>query len=177
MINFSDIKSSDFQLMHERTAQYGHQDHSRVIYKDNKNRLYYKLWNPGYIRSKTFLQAYHDGYFDLLAPGLVDIIMYDNSCVGYIMHACEKTNNTVTSNFYELLEQETENKKWFYYDWSPNHLMVYNDKLTLIDLESVYPISELQNVLDHKYNCAFRDGQYKKFVWSIYQSMNYTLEV
>jgi hypothetical protein len=177
IVQLKDIDSSGFKTISEKKRYYGDQDHSRNVYKDPTTNRFYKVWNSDYIRRDNFINTYNLGYFKNLAPALVGPIMDGDVCVGYIMEAAITNMLSDTREFFDVLKSETERLGWFYYDWMPQHLMQYDSKPTLIDLESVYPIADLQNVLDHKYNCAFRNQEYKEFVWNIYQSMNSTLEV
>ena len=45
--------------------------------------------------------------------------------------------------------------------------MNYKGQPCLIDLEGIYPLFELQNFLDHKYNSSFADNNYKEFVCNL----------
>ena len=45
--------------------------------------------------------------------------------------------------------------------------MNFKNKFCLIDLEGIYPLFELQNFLDHKYNSSFADNNYKEFVCNL----------
>lgn len=175
-VQFSDIELGQYEVIKERYVKYGEQDHSRTVLHELDTDLYYKLWKPEYVRSKNMLDAYNAGFYDKLSPAFVSIIMDGDDCVGYIMKTTIPNILTETSDFFELLLEETKRTGWFYYDWIPDHLMQYDSNPTLIDLESVYPISELENVLNNKYNCKFRNPEYKEFVWNLYQSTKNTLE-
>ena len=177
IVQLKDIDSSNFETISEKKRYYGEQDHSRNVYKDPTTNQFYKVWNSDYIRRDNFIRAYNCGYYDRLAPALVGIIMNDDICVGYIMNECYENESYDISRFYDMLKHETLEKSWFYYDWMPKHLMMYRGMPSLIDLESVYEINEIENVINGDYNCAIRNNNYKEFVWNIYQSMNSTSEV
>jgi|10_taG_2_1085330.scaffolds.fasta_scaffold00649_12 hypothetical protein len=168
IVQLNELNHGKLEIVKERNVTYGEQDHGRIIYKSSD--LYYKLWNPEYIRAENFINAFNDGFYEKIAPALKNVIMSDGYCVGYVMYECHCMNTPHTiDEFYELLKKETERTRWFYYDWMPQHLMVYDSKPTLIDLESVYPVNDIESVLNNKYNCAVRNKSYKEFVWNIYQ--------
>ncbi len=59
-------------------------NHGRSVFWDKKNKLYYKVFNKGYIRRQNFITAYEAGFFDKLAPALIGLIYDDEDIVGYV---------------------------------------------------------------------------------------------
>ena len=49
-ISLDEIDVSDFLEVKSRVKWYDYQDHSRWIFKDVENNLYYKIWNETYVR-------------------------------------------------------------------------------------------------------------------------------
>ena len=165
--NLENIDFSQLTLIKERSKKYKAQDHSRWVYKDVKNNLYYKMWNPTYIRKDNILKGISNGFYDIeTTPALMGTIFYEGICRGYIMKQVKRINNP-SDKFYNIIKQKTLSSGCFYFDYCEKHIMSYNNKPCLIDLEGIYPISELKNFLNHKYNSSFADNNYKEFVCSI----------
>ena len=166
---FKDIELDEYVVIQKKERFYGDQDHSRMVLRENSTNLYYKFWNKSYIRSKHILDAYNIGFFIELCPALVSIILDDDVCVGYITHECESgsVDYSDINNLYNKLISATKTYKYFYYDWEDVNLMKYKGNAILLDLESVYPISELDNVVSGKYHCEFKNKDYREFVYGI----------
>ena len=162
-----EINFSDLTLTHKRESVYNNQDHARWVYYDKNNNLYYKLWNPTYIRKDNVVNGIKSGFYDSsTTPALKGIISYENVCRGYVMEGV-KENNQNSKPFYSIIKEKTKTSKHFYFDYCNQHIMEYKNQFCLIDLEGIYPLSELQNFLDHKYNSSFADNNYKEFVCNL----------
>ena len=170
MYNSYQLDKIDFislNLIHKRESTYGDQDHARWIYYDKHNNLYYKLWNPTYIRKNNIIGGIESGFYDNeTTPALKGVIYHEKICRGYIMEGVSE-NKTSPTSFYEVIKQKTINSKYFYFDYCKQHIMNFKNKFCLIDLEGIYPLFELQNFLDHKYNSSFADNNYKEFVCNL----------
>ena len=162
-----EIDFTNLKVIHQRESIWGGQDHARWIYYDKDNNLYYKLWNPTYIRKDNIIGGIKSGFYDNnTTPALKGIIYYEDICRGYIMEGVDK-NLKDSKTFYEIIKQKTTTSGHFYFDYCKQHIMNYKNQFCLIDLEGIYPLSELQNFLDHKYNSSFADNNYKEFVCNI----------
>ena len=74
--NLENIDFSQLTLIKERSKKYKAQDHSRWVYKDVKNNLYYKMWNPTYIRKDNILKGISNGFYDIeTTPALMGTIL------------------------------------------------------------------------------------------------------
>jgi len=165
--NLEDIDFSELSLVKERNKIYGNQDHCRWIFHDKNNNLYYKIWNPTYIRKDNLIAGINSKFYDKqTVPALKYIIYHDGVSRGYIMDAVSEFKKD-GSEFYDLIKHKTITTSYFYFDYCKQHIMNYKGQPCLIDLEGIYPLAELQNFLDHKYNSSFADNNYKKFVCSI----------
>ena len=162
-----EIDFTDLVLTHKRESIHDGQDHSRWVYYDKNNNLYYKLWNPTYIRRDNIIGGIKSGFYDeQTTPALKGVIYYEDICRGYIMEGVDENDKNI-SPFYEIIKQKTSDLGYFYFDLCKQHIMNYKDQFCLIDLEGIYPLSELQNFLDHKYYSSFADNNYKEFVCNI----------
>lgn len=164
--NLDEIDFSQLSLIKGREKKYGDQDHSRWIFYDNDN-LFYKIWNPTYIRRNNILEGIFSGFYTTeTTPALVGTIHHEEICRGYIMNKVDEDTKNL-KEFYKVIKQKTISSNYFYFDYCKQHIMNYKGYPCLIDLEGIYPLSELQNFLDHKYNSSFADNNYKEFVCSI----------
>ncbi len=162
-----EIDFTNLQVIHQRESIWEGQDHARWVYYDKDNNLYYKLWNPTYIRKDNIIKGVESRFYDnTTTPALKGIIYYENICRGYVMEGVD-INSKDSKIFYEIIKQKTLSSGYFYFDYCKQHIMNYKNQFCLIDLEGIYPLSELQNFLDHKYNSSFADNNYKEFVCNI----------
>tara|TARA_B100000287_G_scaffold129129_1_gene121214 strand:- start:652 stop:2076 length:1425 start_codon:yes stop_codon:yes gene_type:complete len=142
LISLDTVDFSQFIEIKSREKWYGHQDHSRWIFKDDKNGLYYKVWNETYVRKDTIPQAFHLGFYDKeLLPSLVGLLYWENVCRGYVMRECQNYGK-IDVDFFEKIKQKTKESNLFAYDFCPNHIVKFNECTTLIDLEGVYNLNE-----------------------------------
>jgi hypothetical protein len=143
-ISLDEIDVSKLTSIKSREKWYGTQDHSRWIFYDSDNKLYYKIWNDSYIRKNTIPSAINSEFYDEeLLPSLVGLIYWEDVCRGYVMKECEKYG-VLEDDFFNEIKRRTNETKMFAYDLCPNHIFKYNGKITIIDLEGVYGLSEYQ---------------------------------
>ena len=143
-ISLDSVDVSKLISIKSREKWYGNQDHSRWIFKDKKNKLYYKIWNETYIRKNTIPIAIESGFYDeKLLPSLVGLLWWEGTCRGYAMKECDSYGE-IDDNFFEDIKKRTEKTNLFAYDFCPNHIVKFNGKTTIIDLEGVYPLNEYQ---------------------------------
>jgi len=154
MIQFSldEIDVSKFQSIKSREKWYDYQDHSRWIFYDKKNKLYYKLWNDTYVRKNTIIEAFESGFYDeQLLPAFKGIIVWEGVCRGYVMEECENYG-IMDVNFFDDIKTRTQNCNMFAYDLCPNHIFKYKGKTTIIDLEGVYNLNEYETKTKEHYS-------------------------
>ncbi len=144
LISLETVDFSKFREIKSRQKWYGNQDHSRWIFKDDENGLYYKVWNETYVRRNTIPNAFHLGFYDKeLLPSLVGLLYWENVCRGYVMKECQEYG-VMDSHFFEKIKEKTNESKLFAYDLCPNHIVKFDKCTTLIDLEGVYPLDEYE---------------------------------
>ena len=148
IFNLDEIDVSKFETIKSREKWYGNQDHSRWIFYDRKNKLYYKIWNETYIRRNTIIDAINSGFYNKdILPAFKGIIQWEGVCRGYVMEECEKYGK-MDKSFFSNIKKITKNTNMFAYDLCPNHIFKYKDKLTLIDLEGVYNLNQYKQKLN-----------------------------
>jgi len=128
--------------------------HGRKILYDRDKNLYYKIFDEEYCRRENFIKAYEVGFFDKLTPALQSLIVDGDDIVGYVTEAGEMISDSefgsVPKEFYKKVLGVVKEKKMFFYDLVPiNIIRMKNGELSLIDLESVYPLQELYIINRH----------------------------
>ena len=131
-------------------------NHGRAIYYDRENDLYYKIFHKDYVRRINFEMAIKKNFFDGLIPALVGLIVDDGDIVGYVSKAGkvlsgnEFDTHLIPNEFTEKLINKIKDTDLFFYDFVPSNIIKLDDgQLSLIDLESVYKISDLFNIEKH----------------------------
>jgi hypothetical protein len=163
-INFLEVR-----LVKERIKWYGEQDHSRWIFADRTSWLWdrprprvYKIWNPTYVRRDNLLAGLEAGFYnEEIVPALLGPIFHDGICRGYVMEACQRHARMVDW-FYETIKRRTRETGYFYYDFSRYQIMRYGNRLSLVDLEGVYPLEDAPNL--DRFHCVFAHDDYRDFV-------------
>ena len=135
-------------------------NHGRTVHKGDG--VYYKVFHKDYCRRENFVRALEVGFFDEIAPALQSLIVDGNDIVGYVTEAGDTSNSSIRdmSEFFykdksiQALQQKllklANEKKLFYYDLVPqNTVVLKSGKISLIDLESVYGLSELHTIDRH----------------------------
>jgi len=124
--------------------------------KYKPGELYYKLFNKNYIRKDNFKTAIEKNFFEGLAPALVGLIIDGDDIIGYISKAGQVLSNNefdehlIPDDFKDKIIQRVKDTGLFFYDLVPSNIIRLDDgQLSLIDLESVYKISELFNIKKH----------------------------
>ena len=131
-------------------------NHGRVIYYDRENDLYYKIFHKDYVRRTNFEMAIRKNFFDGLAPALVQLIFDGDDIVGYVSKAGRVLSDNefdahlIPNEFTEKLINKIKDTDLFFYDLVPSNIIKLDDgQLSLIDLESVYEISDLFKIEEH----------------------------
>ena len=147
MIQYSldEIDVTKFKTIKDRQKWYDNQDHSRWVFYDETNKLYYKIWNDTYIRRNTITDAFELGFYDTdILPALKGLIFWEGICRGYVMEECEKYG-VLEDDFFNDIKKRTNDTYMFAYDLCPNHIFKFNGKTTIIDLEGVYKLNQYHN--------------------------------
>ena len=117
-------------------------NHGRIIYFDEYNNIYYKIFNSGYVRRNNFIEAVNCGFYEYLAPSLKDIIYDKDGPIGYISEAGNVLSNSefdihlIPEDFKLKLFNKIKETGLFFYDFVPSNIIeLKNGELSLIDLE------------------------------------------
>ena len=124
-------------------------NHGRNVFYDEKNKSYIKIFNPNYCRLNNFKQALKSGFLVGLCPALTDLIYDGNNLIGYICKEGSHPQNIPQDFLITILRNC---KKWnkIYYDIVPQNIIKLNNgQYSLIDLESVYNLDELNILPKH----------------------------
>ena len=124
IISLDTIDVESMKIVSERTKFYTNQDHSRWVYYDESNNLYYKLWNETYIRKNNVITGFLSGFYDMeLVPSFVSFIFWEGVCRGYVTKGCDKYSQ-VDNSFYQKIKDRTEKFGYFAYDFLGNNLSI-----------------------------------------------------
>jgi hypothetical protein len=137
IIDFDDLKLniSDYQPYRERNPNkyvIFHNNIYSVIYTKPLNLLTFIMENEEDIH-----------YF---CPGMLSVIKEDGKLKGYQtyigQHICNKEFQYYMDNNKERIIEFTKKSKYWYVDWKPGNLLLINNKITLIDLDSFHLIQK-----------------------------------
>lgn len=171
----TDIDIMNLKLIKETVRWYGKQDHSRWLFKSTRRTrfadmgdLYFKVWNPTYLRRDNILTAIVNGFYDeQTTPALTGLIFHKGICRGYVMNKCTRNWTLELDEEYDrLIKERTVTTGYFAYQYSPYHTLKYKGSPSLIDLEGIYPIRAVVRLSD--YHCHFDYKDYEDFVVSLY---------
>jgi hypothetical protein len=139
---------ADLKRKQGRHRWYGDQDHSRWVYEDVINDVFFKVWNHTYVRKNNLLDAYRCGFYEGLIPAFRGVIKQTNVCRGYVMNRCEKPENQeeLFQDILEKIKESTKETGLFSYDLHKGNVWIYEEKPCLIDLEGVYPLKEYERL-------------------------------
>ena len=143
-------------------------NHGRAIYFDSVNQVYYKLFHPRYCRINNFIKAYKAGFFNGLTPALTHLIYDDGLVVGYVTKAGpllspnEFDFHLIPQDFFRILKNKIKECGMFFYDLVPHNIILIDGKLSLIDLESVYDLTEYNTLPEH--NATIKPAELDIFV-------------
>jgi len=130
-----------------------------------------------YVRRNNLKNGLDAGFYDeRLIPAFRGLILdEDEVCRGYVMAAMEKGRIPPDKEFLQRIKKKTQESGYFFYDsWRAN-IMEYKGMPCLIDLESVYPVSEyafrkeqnkdMYRQRDH----LIKNPAYREFVEKLYK--------
>jgi hypothetical protein len=172
-IPLASIDLSGLRLVKEACHRFGDQDHSRWLFKTPRGRppgaeeLYYKVWNPTYVRRDHLLRGIDSGFYDeSTTPALHAVIMAGSICRGYVMKACRPDRGRDPA-LHALVLRKTAETGLFAVQYGRGHVMRYGEKSSLVDLEAIHPLEELP-FLPSCYRCFFDEPDYERFVIDLY---------
>ncbi|MDJ0701046.1 MAG: hypothetical protein QNJ07_14430 [Woeseiaceae bacterium] len=173
-IQLTDISISNLTPVKISLRHYGEQDHCRWVFRESQgggsNTLFYKIWNPSYVRRDNILAAIASGFYDeRTVPAFYGLVFHKGLCRGYVMNKGTIRYNAFNDQIREFLCLRTYQTGYFCYQFAPWHTMVYDNGWSLFDLEGVYPIEDLPRLA--KYHCEFDDPAYEQYVADLYKQL------
>ena len=130
-------------------------NHGRAIYFDQSTQLYYKIFHAEYCRINNFRKAIQANFFDGLSSALTQLIYAGADIIGYVtnagplLSANEFDSHLIPRDFFRILKNRIKESGMFFYDLVPHNIILIDGKPSLIDLESVYDISEYSTLSQH----------------------------
>ena len=151
-IQYEDLEYQDRDLetiINKFNRTVGNISHGRNVYYDRKNKEYIKIFNLDYCRLNNFNEALNSGVLIGLCPALKTLIYHGDQLMGYICQEGELCTE-VPKDFLTTILRNC--KKWnkIYYDIVPQNIIkLSNGQYSLIDLESVYNLDDLDKLPKH----------------------------
>jgi hypothetical protein len=171
VIRLVDLAVRDFVPVKVTIRSIANEDHSRWVFRSarssDSNGLFFKIWNPTYVRRDNILGALGAGFYDeRTTPALDALVFHEGVCRGYVMRSgtpCRKLD----ADFFELIKHRSEETGYFNVQFSAGHTMLCDGKISLLDLEGVYPIAEYGRMEHHR--AVFDNADYERHVAMLYQ--------
>lgn len=153
-------------------ARLGSQDHCRWVLRTRSGNgeavRYYKIWNPTYVRRDNLPAAIASGFVDqVTVPALDGLIFHEGLCRGYVMNGCEAARGLLDDVYRQLIYRRTRLTRHFFVQLSQHHVMRFQGLPSLVDLESIYPVSALPEL--PALNSRFEDPDYARMVTELYR--------
>ena len=149
-IQLQDINTSSFKtIINKYDRIVDGVNHGRSVFYDEKNKRYIKIFHPEYCRLINFKEALNSGFLNGLCPALTDLIYDKDNLIGYI---CKEGTilQQIPQHFLITLLRNCEKQNKIYYDFVPQNIIkLPNGQYSLIDLESVYNLNELDLLPKH----------------------------
>jgi len=148
--------------------------HGRAIYYDSKNSRYIKIFHPDYCRLENFRKAINVNFFEGLAHALSHLIYDGESIIGYItdegpvLSENEFDSHLIPRDFFRILKNRIKESGIFFYDLVPHNIILKDGIPSLIDLESVYDISEYGKLSLH--NAKVKPAELDEYIISLIDS-------
>jgi len=161
--DFPTIQLKDIDLAHYKRIKFGvEKGAARAVYIANEGDHFVKIWDAHFWRSPYFLQGLKSGFYDKENTPLIAIIYENRKCRGYITRTGKvlcKSNLTNRGSFLPIKQQtdpayihfyndllkRINSLGYVYIDFSPSNIVLENNKIKIIDLEPLLPLSKVRN--------------------------------
>jgi hypothetical protein len=119
----------------------------RIVYKGDG--YYVKIFHPNYCRINNFREALSSGFLNGLTPALTHLVVRDGEICGYITLS-GKTGN-LPDHFMKTILKNSKHRGKVFYDLVSINMIKddYYNQWSLIDLESVYDLNNLDDMKLH----------------------------
>jgi len=120
----------------------------RAVYKGDG--YYVKIFHPGYCRLDNFKQALKSGVLNGIASALTHLIIDDGELRGYVMLSGDHPNKVPEELLITVL-RNCKQRQMLFYDLVEINIIKdhYYGQWSLIDLESVYSLKNLDDMKKH----------------------------
>ena len=149
-IQLNDIDTENLNIVIDKYDRVvGEFNHGRKVYHDPINKRFIKIFNPVYCRLANFKNALESGFLNGLCPALTDLIYDSNELIGYV---CKEGSHplNIPQDFLITMLRNCKKRNKLYYDFVPQNIIkLDNGQYSLIDLESVYSLDELDLLPKH----------------------------
>jgi|TARA_R110000782_G_scaffold55022_2_gene116263 hypothetical protein len=148
-VNLSDLDLKSMTLVKDKYNRIVNNiNQGRAVYKGNG--YYVKIFHPQYCRLNHFKEALSSGFLNGLTPSLTHLITDNNEIIGYITLSGKHSSNVPPSFIRTILKNCKQRNKLFYDLVDINIIKDdYYGEWSLIDLESVYDLSDLSDMKPH----------------------------
>ena len=149
ILDIKDLNLDKFNLIREVNNSNKDEIRSRKVYHDQSNKNYIKIWDKNDIRAVTgnFIKAILCGFYDKnTVPALKSIIFDGRDCVGYVMGEgvlLSKFNEKLPIYFKDMIFEKTKTTGYCFIDLTTDNIIKYKSGCSLIDLEPVYHIDNI----------------------------------
>lgn len=156
-IDLKDIDVSKFLIIRDKyTRVVNGVNQGRIMYYDEENKQYIKIFHPEYCRLSNFEEALKSGILNGVCSSLVNLIYDKNKLIGYICEEGEvlSTNefdyHLIPQFFIETIARNCKQRNKIFYDLVPSNIIKTKEgQLSLIDLESVYDLDDENSLINH----------------------------
>ena len=150
----------------------------RIIYYDNLDNIYYKIWEKDYTNYRSFTKGMLNNVYDndLISPLKSLIFDKEQICRGYITFEGEHSDKELSelSELYNICKKSISNSKWVSCDLVANNIIKYNNKYSLIDYDDIYPLEDIvvkNKTLFYKTNAnlyLIKPNYYNEYLFDTY---------
>lgn len=155
IFQYESIPIDNLKIVRQRIKHWNDENHSRVTYFDSENDFFIKIWDKDYIRANNITEAINVGFYDRTVIPNFSGLIFDREKYsrGYITKTCKKDNSKYQEMF-KIISDKTKRIRYFAYDFCLDHVMNFEGKPCLIDLEGVYEL-ELYPFLKHHHETTY----------------------
>jgi len=116
----------------------------RIIYYDNLDNIYYKIWEKDYTNNRSFTKGMLNNVYDndLISPLKSLIFDREHICRGYITFEGEHSDKELSElpELYDICKKGILDTNWASCDIVSQNIIKYNNKYCLIDYEGIYSL-------------------------------------
>ena len=139
-LKMEDINIESMELFHVNRNHYN----SKIYYKQD---IYTTIFNKPVELYNMFIK--HEKYIRFFSPGIISLIEEQNKLKGYQMRKGKTISTTEVVNYVNKNKQKLiefmEDSGYYYCDWRGSNMILIDNTISLIDLDSFFPIKKINN--------------------------------